>query len=111
MQCHCLLPTQSTEVLGAVWMNPHLQETPQFEVKWFKVCRRPQRNGKMTVSIPDRGHRAINNLQSTRLSVDKLTREHCNGDTLWMLIGASQKEKSFSQDTVAYGEYIRGFGS
>lgn len=93
MWYHCLLPNQSMAVLGAVWASTHLQETPQSETKWFKICRRPQRNGKMTVSTAGRGCGAISNLQAIRLSVGKLTREHCNRKALWMLIVVPQKEK------------------
>lgn len=96
MWYHCLLPNQSMAVLGAVWASTHLQETPQSETKWFKICRRPQRNGKMTVSTADRGCGAISNLQAIRLSVGKLTREHCNRKALWMLIVVPQKEKKNS---------------
>lgn len=99
MQYYCLLPTQIMAVLGAVGMNTRLQETPQSETKWFNTGRRQQGNGKMTVSTTDRGCRAISNLQAIRLSVGKLTRVHCSGDTLWMLIGVPEKEKSFSQDS------------
>lgn len=80
-------------VLGAVGTNTHLQETPQSETKGLKIGRRPQRNGKMTVSTTDRGCRAISNLQAIRLSVGTLSRVRYNGDTLWMLIGVPQKEK------------------
>lgn len=37
---------------------------------------------------------AISNLQAIRLSVGKLTREHCNRKALWMLIVVPQKEKT-----------------
>lgn len=93
MQFHCLLPTQSMAVLGAVGMSTQLQETPQSETKGFKTGKRPQRDGKMTVSTTDRGCRAVSNLQAVRLPVGNLTRVHCNGDTLWMLIGAPQREE------------------